>query len=285
MPEEQAPATRLNPGRDVFISYASPDKTVADAVCAALEAAGVACWIAPRDVTPGEFYAESIVHALDSSKVVVLVLSQHAADSNHVIREVERASSKRHPVVSFRIDASPLPPGLEYFLNTSQWLDATVTGADRAMPRLVDAVRSALALPSSTARVQAGPTASITRRPTRWLLALAAVIVAALGSIVVDKVWLAKRVDDRRSLASSSVSVAKPAAVPTIPDKSVAVLPFVDMSEKKDQEYFSDGLSEELIDHLAHTPDLKVIARTSSFQFKGKNEDMRTIGQIGRAHV
>ena len=50
------------------------------------------------------------------------------------------------------------------------------------------------------------------------------------------------------------------------------------MSEKKDQEYFSDGLSEELIDHLAQTPDLKVIARTSSFQFKGKNEDMRTIG-------
>ena len=51
------------------------------------------------------------------------------------------------------------------------------------------------------------------------------------------------------------------------------------MSEKKDQEYFSDGLSEELIDHLAQTLDLKVIARTSSFQFKGKSEDMRAIGQ------
>jgi serine/threonine protein kinase/tetratricopeptide (TPR) repeat protein len=60
-------------------------------------------------------------------------------------------------------------------------------------------------------------------------------------------------------------------------DKSIAVLPFVDMSEKHDQEYFSDGLSEELIDYLAHSPDLKVIARTSSFQFKGKNEDVRAI--------
>ena len=49
------------------------------------------------------------------------------------------------------------------------------------------------------------------------------------------------------------------------------------MSEKHDQEYFSDGLSEELIDHLAHNPDLKVIARTSSFAFKGKNEDMTLI--------
>jgi len=67
---------------------------------------------------------------------------------------------------------------------------------------------------------------------------------------------------------------------------SIAVLPFVDMSEKHDQEYFSDGLSEELIDHLAHFPDLKVIARTSSFAFKGKNEDMRSIAtKLGVANL
>jgi TolB-like protein/DNA-binding winged helix-turn-helix (wHTH) protein len=69
-------------------------------------------------------------------------------------------------------------------------------------------------------------------------------------------------------------------------DKSVAVLPFVDMSEKKDQEYFSDGLSEELINHLSRSPGLKVIARTSSFQFKGRNEDVRSIaGRLGVAHL
>jgi eukaryotic-like serine/threonine-protein kinase len=69
-------------------------------------------------------------------------------------------------------------------------------------------------------------------------------------------------------------------------DKSIAVLPFVDMSEKHDQEYFSDGLSEELIDRLSHSPDLKVIARTSSFAFKGKNEDIRSIaGKLGVVHL
>jgi len=68
--------------------------------------------------------------------------------------------------------------------------------------------------------------------------------------------------------------------------KSIAVLPFVDMSEGKDQEYFSDGLSEELIDHLARVPDLKVIARTSSFQFKGRSEDVRTIAdRLGVAYL
>ena len=68
--------------------------------------------------------------------------------------------------------------------------------------------------------------------------------------------------------------------------KSVAVLAFVDLSEKKDQEYFSDGLSEELINELSHFSDLRVIARTSSFQFKGRNEDMRSIAaKLGVANL
>src|SRR5476649_2123342 len=132
----------------VFISYASQDKAVADAVCLALERAGVACWIAPRNVVPGESYAGAIVHAIDDTKLIVLILSEHGAASHHVLREVERASSKRHPVVAFRIDVAPMPVDLEYFLNTSQWLDASSIGVERALPRLVDAVQRAIASPS-----------------------------------------------------------------------------------------------------------------------------------------
>ncbi len=62
-------------------------------------------------------------------------------------------------------------------------------------------------------------------------------------------------------------------------DKSIAVLPFVDMSAGKDHEYFSDGLSEELLNLLSKIPELKVIGRTSSFSFKDKNKDLRTIGE------
>jgi hypothetical protein len=85
---------------DVFISYASPDSAVAESVCESLERAGIICWIAPRDVTPGSFYANEIVHALDAAKTIVLILSQNAAASPHVLREIERATSKRRPVVS-----------------------------------------------------------------------------------------------------------------------------------------------------------------------------------------
>ena len=146
---------------DVFISYASQDAATADAVVAALEGDGIKCWVAPRDVTPGTFYADEIVHAIDAAKATVLILSQNAAASPHVLREVERAASKRHPVLPLRIDKAPLPAGLEYFLNTSQWLDASSGEAVRALPKLVAAVR--LAIQGSGVTPSVAPTPHPTR--------------------------------------------------------------------------------------------------------------------------
>src|ERR1700722_16132757 len=273
---------------DVFISYASPDIAVADAVCAALEHEGVVCWVAPRDVLPGDFYADAIVGAIVASGVIIIVLSKSAVASPHVLREVERAASKRHPVLTLRIDQVPLPAALEYFLNTSQWLDVSSEGLASALPKLLTAVRRVIAgAATDRASIAApdgrGTAAKTSRNPVnRMTMALAAVALLAIAAFAADRFWLSAR---RAALAPAPAMLmtnSTPAgSAPALPasEKSIAVLPFVDMSEKKDQEYFSDGLSEELIDLLAHSADLKVIARTSSFQFKGKNEDMRTIGQ------
>ena len=78
--------------------------------------------------------------------------------------------------------------------------------------------------------------------------------------------------------AGSEIIEVEKLAVPTI-EKSIAVLPFVNMSNDADQEYFSDGISEEIINVLAQVPGIKVIGRTSSFAFKGKNIDLKVIGQ------
>jgi TolB-like protein len=79
---------------------------------------------------------------------------------------------------------------------------------------------------------------------------------------------------------------AEDAAAESLSAKSIAVLPFADMSAGKDQEYFADGLSEELLNLLAKLPELRVIGRTSSFQFKGRNEDLRVIGEkLNVAHI
>jgi len=108
------------------------------------------------------------------------------------------------------------------------------------------------------------------------LLGVSAVALAAILAAVGYAVY-------RESRAEVTVSAA---ARNVVSDKSIAVLPFVDMSEHKDQEYFSDGLSEELIDMLTKIPDLRVPARTSSFYFKGKQATISDIAKaLAVAHV
>jgi len=91
------------------------------------------------------------------------------------------------------------------------------------------------------------------------------------------------------ALAFAWYFVGQPALqriAPSIPERSIAVLPFVNMSGDRANDYFSDGLAETTLDMLAQVKDLKVIARTSSFAFKGRNEDMRVIGrELGAAHL
>jgi TolB-like protein/DNA-binding winged helix-turn-helix (wHTH) protein len=106
--------------------------------------------------------------------------------------------------------------------------------------------------------------------------------VIITGAVVALAVVAAYFLIDKRRVSRRETTVA--GAV--VSDKSIAVLPFVDMSEMKDQEYFADGMSEEIIDLLVKIRGLKVIGRTSSFQFKGKTEDLRSIGrQLGVAYV
>jgi TolB-like protein/Flp pilus assembly protein TadD len=268
--------------RPVFISYASQDKTTADAICELVESEGIGCWIAPRDVIPGEFYADAIVRALNEAQVLLLVLTEHAVNSPHVLREVERTSSKRHPIISLRIGAISLPPALEYFLSSSHWLEARPSGIKDSFPQLLAAVKRMAAVTPESNPLPGALARPPTQEPwrggrSRLLIGLGSLAAGILVCAIAVRLWSANHAASERAPA---------ALVPAASARSVAVLPFVDMSEKKDQEYFSDGLSEELIDRLAHAENLKVIARTSSFQFKGKNEDMRTIGQrLGVANL
>ena len=258
----------------VFISYASQDAAVADAVVGALERAGLKCWIAPRDVVPGALYADEIVRAINEAKVVVLILSEAAAASPHVGKEIERASSKRRRIVAIRTDAASLPRSFEYFLSESQWIDVGSGGIEAAAARLVDAVRRHVAPPSVTESNI--PIASHTRDrkattpQRRWVFVASGIVFAvALAYFLRDKFWLSKQVT-----AGQQTTVV----TAVVGDKSIAVLPFVDLSEKHDQEYFADAMAEEVIDLLAKIPGLRVIGRTSSFQFRGKSLDARTIG-------
>ncbi|HKE48831.1 MAG TPA: hypothetical protein VKB52_12265, partial [Rhodanobacteraceae bacterium] len=107
------------------------------------------------------------------------------------------------------------------------------------------------------------------RKLDRWIIAvlLVAIVMLAANQFVL-----------RRDDGAPAESAA--------PQKSIAVLPFTDLSPSRDQEYFSDGMAEELLNALAKLKDLKVAGRTSSFSFKGKNEDLRAIGKaLGVANI
>src|SRR5580692_6618426 len=183
-----AASAEARPGlqRRIFISYASHDSGIAQRICSALEAAGYPCWIAPRNVVPGTLYADGIVQAIDESTILVLILSAQAVASAHVGREVERAASKRHPIIAFRTDTAPLTPGFEYFLNQSQWIETGSGSTDAAIVRLVDAVEQHL-LPGADSGPMHAPQAPAAARkavnaPQIWVGAgiLAVIALAAV---------------------------------------------------------------------------------------------------------
>jgi TolB-like protein/tetratricopeptide (TPR) repeat protein len=296
-PPTDPPAAVQVPNASIhaFISYASQDAAVAGALVEALERHGVGCWIAPRDVKAGALYADAIARAISGAKAFVLVLSESAIASSHVGKEIERASSKKRPVIVLRIDAAPLTPALEYFLSESQWVEAQTGSMEAAYAKLIDDIRDpARTAPRNTPAVPLEVSTATARAAHpklrfNWILlaAGAVFVVAALAAVLVAKFWISSRVAQEKPVATSSLAPAAGApAQPTISENSVAVLPFADMSEKKDQEYFADGLSEEILNLLAGIPALSVIGRTSSFQFKGKNDDLRAIGaKLGAGYV
>ncbi len=106
----------------IFISHAKEQRETAQRICAFLEAKGKKCWIAPRDILIGNNYGEEIVKGIESCDAFVLVFDKAANESQHVLREVERAVSKKLPIVVYRLDKTVPSKAMEYFLLSIQWL-------------------------------------------------------------------------------------------------------------------------------------------------------------------
>jgi hypothetical protein len=126
---------------DVFISYSSKDRAVADEVRAALEGERVRCWVAPRDVLPGVPYGQAIIEALNESRALVLIYTANSNASRHVMREVERAVNKGVPVISFRLEDVPPSPSMEYFISSDHWLDALTPPLESHTRKLVETIK------------------------------------------------------------------------------------------------------------------------------------------------
>jgi TolB-like protein/Tfp pilus assembly protein PilF len=291
-----------DPGKAVFLSYASQDADAAQHLCNALRSAGIEVWFDQSELRGGDTWDASIRRQIKSCALFIPVISKntHNRGEGYFRLEWKLAVDRSH------LMASDLPFLLPVLVDDTpdqedrvpdrfrevQW--TRLPGGGNAQS-FVDHVRRLLSLnlptpaatsvgPSTPFTSTAGAATSRSKPPAfrsfvPWIAGF--LLIVALGYIVADKFLAFKP-----AVPAPQAPAKAPVQAERVSDKSVAVLPFVDMSEKKDQEYFSDGLSEELIDQLAHSADLRVIARTSSFQFKGRNEDVRTIGQrLGVANL
>jgi hypothetical protein len=89
---------------DIFVSYSSKDVTIADAVCSTLESHGIACWMAPRDITPGMEWGECIIDGIEQCRILVLVFTADANASPQIHREVERAANRGAAILPLRVE-------------------------------------------------------------------------------------------------------------------------------------------------------------------------------------
>lgn len=169
----------------IFVSYATADRKQALSVCEALERRGTECWIASRDVAPGENYQESIVRALRGARAMVLVFSDAANNSDEIKKELSLASRYHVPVVALRIADVEPSDAFAYELSTRQWIDA-FDGWDRSIELLARRIGDLQAAKGGAAYPPPAPVrkgaSSTHRRAPIWVVAATMLVLLVGGA-------------------------------------------------------------------------------------------------------
>lgn len=175
----------------VFISYATADGEIARHVCEVLEARGISCWIAPRNVAPGMDYGQAIVDGIKKSRVMVVLLSENSGSSRYVAREVERAVTHEVALLPVRLASIDIPASLEFFLGSCQWFDLLPPASGGELERLGDSVARMLdggaAVPGGSVKSRA------TASPPKLFGKIAAAIGVSAFAVTLGFGWQALR--------------------------------------------------------------------------------------------
>jgi TolB-like protein/Flp pilus assembly protein TadD len=272
----------------VFLSYASQDAQAAQRICEALRAAGIEVWFDQSELRGGDAWDQSIRKQIKTCALFLPVISHttHDRREGYFRLEWKLAVDRCHlmdadmafllpVVIDDTRDADERVP--ERFREV-QW---TRLPGGETPPVFVERVQRLLSgeqaqKPTRSASAAVHMSAALaTRKPVLpfWrsktaLLATIAVVVVALGYLVANRLVLSKHGAE-----------IPPTTAFQPPPHSIAVLPFVNLSGDKDQEYFSDGLTEELLNSLSEINELQVAARTSAFSFKGTSTDIGTVAR------
>lgn len=287
------PDSSSTPVRAIFLSYARQDSEPAQRIAVALRALGIEVWFDQTELRGGEAWDSKIRKQIRECALFIAVISANtqAREEGYFRREWRQAVDRTQDMAESRVFILPVivDDTKESSANVpEQFLKvhcSRLPGGEMT-PQFLEQVRKVLQLgaPPSPA---ASPTPSAAAAPATpagasiplWGKMAA---TAALAAIVAGLYWATSRTP------ATAVPPSNPAKSAELSSEAVslAVLPFVDMSQGKDQEYLSDGISEELLTVLQKIPGLRVAARTSAFSFKGKSATAQEIGEkLAVAHL
>jgi TolB-like protein len=272
----------------VFLSYASEDAEAAGCIAEALRAAGIEVWFDRDALRGGDAWDRQIRTQIQDCRLFVAVISAHteARDEGYFRREwrlavdrtldMDEGKAFLVPVVIDHTNerGAHVPEAFRHVQWTRLLNGKTPASFVSHVLKLIGADREVAASADSGARAGddlASGVRPATRRSPRWA------VLAGLGLLaVVGAGWVALRYHWIRGF-DTPVGVA---------EKSIAVLPFADMSEQHDQQYFGDGLAEEILNKLGTIPGLKVIGRSSTFRFRDSSQDLRKVGAaLGATYI
>ncbi len=288
------------PSYAVFVSYASQDAEPAQRICEALRAAGIEVWFDQSELRGGEAWDRQIRKQIHDCALFIPVISAnaHARVEGYFRLEWKLAVDRSHLMAPDQTFLLPVvidgtTQADERIPDRFRELQWTRAPGGQASAAFIERVRQLL-LPAAADEPMTRPgapavsSATMTGRQVMRglqsakpapgvIVAVAVVVCAALAYLGADRPWLSKRPSTSAGDTASRATAEPAAAAFNPPPHSIAVLPFVNMSGDKEQDYFSDGLSEELLNDLARINELQVAARTSAFSFKGKDTDITTI--------
>jgi adenylate cyclase len=235
---------------DVFISYSREDKDKVLELAARLREAGVSLWIDQGGIDGATLWGEEIVNALESAKVMLLAITASAARSHNVAKEVTLFSERKGHILPVHLEQTTIPPGLRYPLAGIQHIEYYHGDPAENLRTILRSLE------------RAG--ATVARR--------AAAAAPAVAS-------------EPRSATGASPPAGH-AGEAGLVRGAVAVLPFDNITTDQETDYFSDGLTEELIARLSLVSEIELVSRWASMQYKGRKQDIGAIGsELGARYI
>lgn len=276
----------IEPSHAVFLSYASQDAEAAQRICTALRGAGIEVFLDQSELRGGDAWDQKIRREIQDCALFIPVISANTASRHegYFRLEWDLADQRTHMIARGRAFVVPVcldattekAAAVPESFQRVQWTrlpgGETPPAFVERIKRLLSPERASVSAVSGDAPGLREPVRASRRlRPAPLAMVAVVIVVAALAYFLAQQFWI-----PAHARAETAARAGAPPVGFNPPPHSIAVLPFVNLTGDKEQEYFSDGLTEELLNSLAEINDLQVAARTSSFSFK-EHPDIATV--------